>query len=144
MTAKTGVFVVATLGYTQYLAIAAVVAPLLLLRTHESIDKGLWYARYLPDLVFSLDAVYWRAHRKLRRLGYFSRTVLLLALLLLSAVASKVAGTIVVVLAQPVRSLAAIPANWRRVTLCTDVAATPELDQGWSRKGFNGLYGSHR
>jgi hypothetical protein len=51
-------------------------------------------------------------------------------IMILSVIPVKIASTIVVVLADPLKALEAVPRNWYKVVICTDVLTTPEILPG--------------
>ena len=104
------------LGTFQYLALAVLVAPIMLLRTEKSTDWGL------------------RAYRELYEA--MSRQRILLYWLLvpiglpIGGICIRVVATVYSALQRPLWTLRTLPQNWLRQTLCTDFFHPPEIIPG--------------
>lgn len=103
----------------NHVAIAASIAPLLLLRTERSQNRGVrWF----------LSLFEWSMRRK-SKLSYLLLPLDLL-IVIFGATGVRVLATIVTFFESPLESIRAIPVNWRRVTLSTDLTILPEAVPG--------------
>lgn len=119
----------------HHVAVAVVLAPLLLMRTHHSTRlcwltygrlTGLWYHRCgMPRTRFG-EFLETRLPRRLHLLY----NVPIAAAVMLSpaplALTARIIGCVGVVVMHPIASLSAVPGNWARVALGTDLFFPPE------------------
>lgn len=117
-------------GHWEYLGIAAIVTPFLLLRTPESTRRGLiWFEKGMHCF---LD-------RALGRSGSVALGVALLCICLpifvvLHSLIAKIGATLRALVIKPIDSLAAVPGNWFGQVLCIDFFHPPELVPGMEAK----------
>ena len=125
------------------LAISVMVAPLLLLRTQESMELC---ARLIEKMFFFFDWLldWFPDDKRSRKFGTITAG-LILAIFILFLVAfvalmpfaiamwtaaARALSTFRVFLQKPLATFRSIPRNWRRVVLCLDSALLPELVPG--------------
>ena len=134
------------LDTAKWLAGAVCIAPLLLLRTWDSVAQGVqWWDRVSDDINESvglfLGAVAMTSIAAVCGCIYFTGwwTVLLVLLFAGGMVAGlmmpvflviRFGATLLSVLSDPIASLCAIRGNWQRVVLATDSATEPEFVPG--------------
>ena len=131
---------------TRWLAVAVCLAPLTLLRTEESVLRGLrwkewwdvgnrftWGVGALSFLLWNGSIVFiWREHGwgwglGMIPLGLLPAAVGVVALFFFSI---RFGATLGSVLRHPVATAAAMPRNWQRIVLATDSANDPEFIPG--------------
>ena len=129
----------------RWLAGACCVAPMLLLRTEDSVQRGLrWLKAVDPEnprwapvaLIVGATTVaasfYLVGRWTLVIMGSLGAAPIWLILLTI-----RLSSTALSVLRHPVRSLVAIPDNWRRLVLATDSLTPPELLPGHPETPFS-------
>ncbi len=99
------------------IAIAASMAPLLLLRTPESIQLGL---EWFNDLKFKCPPRFEWA---------------LPILIVISPLIIRVGATLLTVIRQPLKSIRAISSNWYNQAFCVDLCLAPEYLPGYKNSG---------
>ena len=113
------------LGTFQYLTLAVLVAPLMLLRTERSTDWGLRvYARFSDAVIKEAEGV---------------RFVFMTVVIGLVGMCIRVVATSYCTVQRPLWTLRQIPENWLRQTLCTDFFHPPEIVPGEVLKDPKGL-----
>jgi hypothetical protein len=130
-------FIYRYVGTLRHVAVAAAVAPFLLLRTPESTELGLRFAdTWLSRYEETADPTYQKilSSSGIGAVFLFPFTMVYLAGAVFVSVLAKILATLVVLLSYPRHTLSAIPQNWRRVVFCTDLNATPELVPGVERE----------
>lgn len=125
-----------------YIAVPACVAPLLLLRTPYSTAVGLTLWGRYDAWVGRVEA--W--DDRVRESGTFVSVLSLAAFFVvifsssLAALACRIGAVGTAILCHPLTTFGAIPANWRRVALATDLHHAPEMvpgiDKGDGHSGF--------
>jgi hypothetical protein len=141
-----------------FLSFSVCVAPFLLLRTEESTILGLKYLSTIYHPVFRAHLLLLgflnKAYKISRGDRFLTKQFSILSLLayitviaivfiiasltivglgimgIAAALLAKVAATVRVFAANPIKSLTAIPSNWYRYALCTDAFALPEIIPG--------------
>ena len=111
------VFIAITLNTSFFIILGVVVAPILLLRTERSVDRGIIY--------FEASTKYIQ-----KKFDDNPETVWALVYLLyipLAALASRAASTAVTVFRHPILSFKSIPSNWFRYACCIDICYPPEV-----------------
>jgi hypothetical protein len=103
----------------RWLAVAMCVAPLLLLRTDESVQLGIrWLDRWDGWLFDTIGTC---------ATGRSIWSEVKICTLVFQPFIVRIGATIVGVLREPAAAIQAIPTNWARVTLATDTFFAPEL-----------------
>ncbi len=119
-------------GSLLYIAIPASVAPLLLLRTPHSTAVGLTlfgrYNAWMERVAAWDDRV--RESRRFAAVLSFAAFLVVAFSWSLGALACRIAAVGTAILRHPLTTLSAIPGNWRRVALATDLHHPPELVPG--------------
>lgn len=127
------------LDTARWLAGACLLAPLLLLRTEESMLRGLRWNVWLfkteqrrsvtiiGSSLLVLGVAVWIAHEWAILLLVPFTGVLLAFTFALIFFVTRFTATLVAVVQHPLRSLAALPSNWRRLVLATDSGLDPEF-----------------
>jgi hypothetical protein len=126
---------------TLHLTLAACVAPLLLLRTPDSVAKGLDLFERATDydqptrkrlaLQLLVPWVLLAAAIRFSPLKWWQTALLVLVLApAIQATAIKVLVTLRGLVTKPREALQAVPGNWWEVVLCTDLLHPPELMPG--------------
>lgn len=123
-----GIYIwLALAGHVTHLLVAAIVAPLLLLRTDRSTDYALkHFARFA---VFSNYLARKVPSIAILNLPHF---LLVVIVVFLETLSMRVWATIRFVVVNPIRSLTSIPRNWIRITCCVDTYHPPELLPGFA------------
>jgi hypothetical protein len=120
-------FVYRWLGETWHFALAACLAPFLLLRT----DRVNTLSLKLAERVFKYSRVtVWPKEERPRGLSALRESLCFHSLpytIPFAVTAIKAISTLRCLMAHPVETFGEIPRNWRRVVLCTDMGAIPEL-----------------
>lgn len=129
-------------GSLLYIAVPACVAPLLLLRTPYSTEVGLkLWGRY-EALLKSIDTWHGRARESGRFVGLLSLAAYSAVVFcsMLPASVCRIAAVGTAIFRHPITTFGAIPRNWRRVALATDLHHPPEMvpgiEQGDEHVGF--------
>jgi hypothetical protein len=116
-------------GTMRPLAVSAILAPFLLLRTANSISAGLRWGQVITD----------RAYNVLNLIDLSEGTIFPLAMVGVAVIwfisislitAVKVGVTAYFSMRHPYESLCAIPKNWRKVVFALDCATLPEVLPG--------------
>lgn len=112
-------------GHLYHIAIATCLAPFLLLRTRRSIRNGLRHG-----------------NRAARRLDWFANDIVGLLLIPLvfplEITIGKVRATLSALFTHPRETISAIPTNWKKIALCTDIGSVPEIMPGIETMPFRG------
>jgi hypothetical protein len=148
-----GVAVCILIRSIRPISIAAVLAPFLLLRTTDSVENGLlWTRRVGVKIVNVMHLIVDRLDVLDSRGGHLYNIVMIVAdyiasfflllifitSLVITATCIKIFVTVIHLVSHPIRAMSVIPANWRKITLCTDVGTLPEVVpgvEGASRSG---------
>lgn len=114
----------------RHIAVAAVLAPMVLLRNPRSVGLGVRWAAAAKVRWFNVNR---RVFGPLHDRGFPEFPLILLVgfgmLLIVPAV--RVAATAAVLVTAPAMALRSIPRNWRRVVLSTDSREPPDPLPGW-------------
>ncbi len=139
------VFIAVYYETLMHIAVSACIAPLLLLRTEESTERGLrWFAKAVDTSYTSMDAyddflespsssrfVAVRIiYRMVLGVLYIPLVVVIVFGLVPVSFAIKIVATTYSFLRHPIYTISAIPHCWKRIALCTDMAYPPELLPG--------------
>lgn len=121
------IWIAVTWNTYLHIAIGALIAPLLLMRTDESCIQGVEIARKLRDSL-KLFVVY-SSEQSRSRYEMLLPIKLLLALIGMPMLffVARMAAWIVTLVRQPLVSLAAIPCNWRYATATLDSKKWPDI-----------------
>lgn len=129
-------------GSLLYIAVPACIAPLLLLRTPYSTELGLtmWgrYGEWIVRVSTWDDRV-----RESRRSVWIFSSAAYYVVMFSSSVAPltcRIAAVGTAILRHPLPTLGAIPGNWRRVALATDLHHAPEIVPGIEKAGAVSLF----
>lgn len=113
----------------QHIAIAACLAPFLLLRTPEAVDLAARWARSSADFGSKiLDRVTASSRPALIKSFIIPLFLMLAFAAALSCI--RIAAVLIMALRFPARALKSLPQNWARVTLAMDVFQPPEFMPG--------------
>lgn len=143
----------------KWFAVASFVAPLLLLKTPESVKKGIqwiknftvWPLLFLTSFILFIGISFWLVGIKFILIALIFPGVLLAGTAGAVFLSIRFVAVLISVVRHPRSCLAAIPGNWMRIVLATDFATPPEFLPGWHRKvdfnpfpkAFHGLRGMH-
>lgn len=140
----------ASKGYTIHLLVAAIVAPLLLLRTDastsyafEHISKFRHFSDWLRSKSVDIERRFLAQDSSLTLV--FVGTVFVIgagsvigAIVVLEKMAMRVWATIRSTVLHPVTAFRSIPRNWVRVSMCTDICHVPEVMPGYAVRRRSG------
>ncbi|MCA9211702.1 MAG: hypothetical protein KDB27_01445, partial [Planctomycetales bacterium] len=110
-------------GSLLHLAIAAIAAPLTLLRTEESVELGLKWIRFRADSLW--DRLYW-----LPEIATWFLSIPMIVCICVFAILVRFTATFAILVRHPIYTLQTIPRNWIRIVLCLDVCRAPEVIPG--------------
>jgi hypothetical protein len=112
-------------GRVYHIAIAACLAPFLLLRTRRSIRRGLWLgSRFSHRIEMYASSIF--------------GVVLLPFVFPIEILVIKFRATLRSLFCFPRETIRAIPGNWKKIALCTDFGAVPEILPGTETMPFKG------
>lgn len=119
----------------HWLAGACLLAPLLLLRTEDSVQRGLWMMGWLHRNNRAFKTILATSPLLFLTMAFWIAGQLALVLTPFMAFYSlffivRFTSTLISVVKHPLQSLASIPGNWRRIVLATDSFLEPEFIPG--------------
>ena len=123
-------------GNWTHIAIAACIAPLLLLRTEASNTLNMTWAKVWneAELIRKSPLGWLIRFTKWLNGSKFGRIAMLFVLFPIVFVFLRVLAIMVTTLRHPLRSITNIPTNWQQITLCTDFIHSPFALKG--SRGF--------
>lgn len=129
----------AWLGWTWHLISAAVVAPLLLLRTEESVQWAFVHLGWMDTFVdYVGQPLFWFSKKR----DFIGSIVIIRGIMILYSIlfllisrllyfALRIAATVTCCCIHPLTTIMTIPSNWWRIVGCTDTMHRPELLPGY-------------
>lgn len=118
-------WVINRFGTYLHLAVAACIAPFLLLRTELSTYLGLRIYGSIQNATTKILLEY-------SRIRFLKYALVIADMVTISffAIFSRIIASIAGVIIHPIRSISRIPDNWIRISLCIDIFHPPELVPG--------------
>lgn len=120
-------------GTLTHVVIGACAAPFLLLRTDDATTLAITWFNHLDALLDKMSDFQdesQRAHKRLRLSLVIALSVLLILIVYLAMFLSRPLSVILVALRSPIDAIRAIPQNWNRMVLATDLFHLPEIIPG--------------
>jgi hypothetical protein len=120
-------------GTLKYIAISGILAPFLLLRTPAMTAQSINWLLRIQDSLLNF------ASKRSFIVSVFIVLIPTLTMLAVGHLFVKFAITVLNLVLHPLELLRALPGNWRRVVLCTDLFAMPELFPGIEETGDSSI-----
>ena len=111
-----------------YILISTLIAPFLMLRTQASITQGLNWATIANIYIEKISSPFNKKKKpNINSLTYIFSLLLIAVLILLTAITIKIGATVKTLFTHPIDCIKAIPLNWWKISLSTDIRFLPEI-----------------